>query len=299
MFLRSKRLLVGLIVMCFATHIVKGQEPLGEHGYASSGDVNIHYVTKGEGPLVVLMHGFPDFWYSWRNQMPEWSKHFQVVAIDQRGYNKSDQPEGVDEYKVDKLVDDVKAVIEHFGAKKATVVGHDWGGFVAWSFAMKYPEQLERLVVLNLPHPWGLQRELATNPEQAKNSQYARNFQQPAAGKFVTAEGLAGWVKEDDAKKRYVEAFKRSSIEGMLNYYKANYPAEPYKAPTAPPPKVQSPVLVIHGLGDKYLLSSGLNETWKWVDNELTIVTVPEAEHFVQHDKPEFVTKTVLNWLKQ
>jgi len=287
-----------LIAINFAPTAV-AQESLGIDGYAISGDIKIHYVTQGEGPLVVLLHGFPDFWYSWRNQMPEWSKHFKVVAIDQRGYNKSGQPEGVDEYKVEKLVDDVKSVIEHFGATKATVVGHDWGGFVAWSFAMKYPEHLDRLVVLNLPHPWGLQRELATNPEQAKNSQYARNFQKSEAAKFLSAAGLADWVKDAEAKKKYVEAFELSSFEGMLNYYKANYPTEPYEAPTGQPPKVKSPVLVIHGLDDKYLLSSGLNETWKWVDSELTIVTVPGAAHFVQHDKPELVTKTVLNWLNK
>lgn len=275
---------------------VCGQESQ-THGFAQSGDVKIHYVTQGEGPLVVMIHGFPDYWYTWRNQMPELAKHFKVVAIDQRGYNKSDQPEGVQNYAVDKLVDDVKAVVEHFKSKEAIIVGHDWGGFVAWTFAMKYPQHTSKLIVLNLPHPWALQRELATNPEQAMNSQYARNFQMPGAHKFLNAEGLAEWVVGDNAKQKYVEAFERSSFEAMLNYYKANYPRQPYRVPTDDPPKVKCPVLVIHGLGDIYLLASGLNGTWQWIEKDLTIVTVPEAKHFVQHDQPEVVTSTMLNWL--
>jgi pimeloyl-ACP methyl ester carboxylesterase len=281
------------------TAFVIGEEDLGEHGFALSGDVKIHYVSKGEGPLVVMLHGFPDYWYSWRHQMPTLAESFHVVAIDQRGYNKSDQPAGVENYAVDKLTSDVKAVIDHFGAEKATIIGHDWGGFVAWSFAMQHPEITDRLVILNLPHPWALQRELATNPVQAKNSQYARNFQMEGAYKLLTAEGLAGWVEDEQARKQYVAAFERSSFEAMLNYYKANYPKPPYQQPTQMPPLVKCPVLMLHGLGDTYLLASGLNETWRWVEKDLTIVTVPDAKHFVQHDRPEFVTATIFNWLKR
>jgi pimeloyl-ACP methyl ester carboxylesterase len=156
-------------------------EGLGEHGYADSDGVKIHYVTKGKGPLLVMIHGFPDYWYTWRKQMPVLAKHFQVVAMDQRGYNKSDAPTGVENYTMPKLTGDVKAILEHFGQERAVIVGHDWGGAVAWSFAMKYPEMTERLVILNLPHPKGLLRELANNPEQHKASAYARHFQQPGA----------------------------------------------------------------------------------------------------------------------
>ena len=269
------------------------------HHFAESGDVRIHYVSQGKGPLVVMLHGFPDFWWTWRNQMPELAKQYRVVAIDQRGYNKSDQPMGVDQYRMDHLVGDVAAVIEACGEKQAVVVGHDWGGAVAWNFAMKHPDKTAQLVVLNLPHPWGLQRELAINPEQRKNSQYARNFQLPGAHLALNAEALAAWVKEPEARQRYVEAFKRSSFEAMLNYYKANYARPPYDVPKEDPPKVKCPVLVIHGLGDQYLLASGLNETWQWVEKDLTIVTVPNAEHFVQHDQPKFVTSTILHWLNR
>ena len=166
-------------------------EELGEDGFVDSDGVKIHYVTAGKGPLVVLIHGFPDFWYTWRAQMPELAKHFQVVAVDMRGYNKSDQPEGVENYKVDKLVADIDAVVKHFKADKAIIVGHDWGGIVAWTYAMTHPDKVDRLVILNLPHPKGLARELANNPQQQKNSQYARNFQEPDAASKVKPEMLA------------------------------------------------------------------------------------------------------------
>lgn len=277
---------------------VTAEEPdLGTHGFATSGDVKIHYVSAGAGPLVVMIHGFPDYWYTWRKQMPTLAKSFQVVAMDQRGYNKSDQPSGVENYTIDKLVGDVHAVVEHFGREKAVIVGHDWGGMVAWSFAMKHPEMTDRLIILNLPHPNGLQRELATNPQQQKNSAYARYFQKPEAASKLTARGLAGWVKDESAREKYVAAFKRSSFESMLNYYKANYPRAPYEEPTVGLPKVQCSVLMIHGLKDRALLPAGLNGTWDWVEKDLTIVTLPGADHFVQQDAADTVTKQIWNWL--
>jgi epoxide hydrolase 4 len=283
--------------------------PGAEDGYVDSGGIKIHYVSLGrkENPLIVMIHGFPDFWYSWRAQMPELAKHFHVVAIDQRGYNLSDQPEGVENYKTDKLVGDVVAVVKHFGVAKAVIVGHDWGGLVAWTFAMTHPEMTDRLVVLNLPHPRGLVRELATNPQQQKNSQYARNFQKPDAAKHVALEFLTGWVRDPEARKVYLAAFKRSSLEGMLNYYKANYPRVPEDAannkeatPVIPDfPAVKCSVLLIHGLKDQALLPGALNDTWKWVDNDLTLVTIPGAGHFVQQDAAELVTKTITGWLRR
>ena len=138
--------------------------PGAEDGFVHSGGVNIHYVSLGkkDNPLLVMIHGFPDFWYSWRAQMPALAKQFHVVAIDQRGYNLSGQPEGVENYKTDKLVGDLLAVVDHFTPGKAVIVGHDWGGLVAWTFAMTHPDRTDRLIVLNLPHPRGLIRELQT-----------------------------------------------------------------------------------------------------------------------------------------
>jgi epoxide hydrolase 4 len=272
-----------------------------EDGYADSGGVKIHYAALGDkkNPLVVMIHGFPDFWYSWRNQMAALSSDYYVVAIDQRGYNLSDKPKGVENYDMRLLVGDVIAVIKHLGREKAIIVGHDWGGAVSWTLATYQPQFVEKLIILNLPHLRGLSRELANNPQQQKNSQYARNFQQPDAHTKVTAEQLAFWVKDPDAKKKYIEAFKRSDLEAMLNYYKRNYPREPYKEDTSPVVKVKIPVLMIHGLDDTALLPGALNNTWEWLESDLTLVTIPKAGHFVQQDASDMVTRSMKMWLKR
>jgi len=272
-----------------------------EHGYADSSGVKIHYAALGDkkNPLIVMIHGFPDFWYSWRDQMAALSTDYYVVAIDQRGYNLSDKPKGVESYDMRLLVGDVIAVIKHLGREKAIIVGHDWGGAVSWTLATFQPQFVEKLIILNLPHLRGLSRELANNPQQQKNSQYARDFQQPDAHTKITAERIAFWVKDPEAKKKYIEAFKRSDMEAMLNYYKRNYPREPYKEDTSPVVKVKMPVLMIHGLDDTALLAGALNNTWEWLESDLTLVTIPKAGHFVQQDASDMVTRSMKMWLKR
>lgn len=269
------------------------------HGFADNEGVKIHYASVGEGPLVLMIHGFPDFWYSWRFQMEALASEYRCVAFDQRGYNQSDKPAGQENYDVLKLVSDAVAVIDHLGEEKATVVGHDWGGFVAWFLAAYHPERVERLIICNLPHPKGISRELATNPEQQANSAYARAFQQEGAHKVVTEEMLAMLVAPDDAEAReiYLEAFKNSDLEAMLAYYKQNYPREPYTQDTREVPTVQVPVLVFHGLLDQALHANALNNTWEWVAAPLQIVTVPGANHWVHHDASALVNSTIRDWL--
>jgi pimeloyl-ACP methyl ester carboxylesterase len=224
------------------------------------------------------------------------SDKFQCVAIDQRGYNLSDKPKGVENYDVRLLVGDVAAVIKSLGHDKAIIVGHDWGGLVAWQVALNLPQMTEKLIILNLPHPRGLSRELANNPAQQKASAYARNFQKPDA--TLTAEQLASIREKNPAvRPKYLEAFQRSDIQAMLNYYKANYPREPYVEDKSPVVKTQMPVLMIHGLGDTALLSGALNNTWDWMGQDLTLVTIPGAGHFVQEDASEMVSKSMRMWL--
>jgi len=297
--MRSRLLVLGMVAAALCVdQDVHGAEPMQE-GFVDSQGVKIHYVTRGTGRLLVLIHGFPDYWYTWRKQIPELSQHFQVVAIDQRGYNKSDKPVGVANYEMGKLVADLSAVVDHFSKQPAVIVGHDWGGMVAWTFAMQHPDRTHRLVILNLPHPRGLVRELVENPQQQKNSQYAREFQKADAAKRLTPEGLARWVRDDAARQRYLEAFRRSSFEGMLNYYKANYPRSPYKQTEIAYPQVKCPVLMFHGLRDRALLPGALNGTWAWIDNTLTLITVPNAGHFVQQDAADLVTRRMLSWLRE
>ena len=175
---------------------------------------------------------------------------------------------------------------------------------------MYMPQMTERLIICNLPHPRGLGRELATNPEQQRNSNYAREFQKEGAHEQLTAEGLAGWVTDPAARAKYVEAFEHSDFEAMLNYYKRNYPrtppspppageTDPAAAPPAPAnmPRVSCSILMIHGLDHTALLPAGLNDTWEWVDGDLTITTVPGAGHFVQQDAADLVSRSMRAWL--
>ena len=277
-----------------------------EHGYADNEGVRIHYAVTGSGPLVVMIHGFPDFWYSWRHQMDGLKDAYRVVAIDQRGYNLSDKPEGVENYDMSLLVSDVAAVVRHLGEDKATIVGHDWGGMVAWNVAFQVPEIVDRLVILNLPHPNGLARAGRDNPEVLAGTTYAKVFREGSPddpdvffGYPMTAETLSGWVTDAEAREKYIEAFERSDFTAMLNYYKRNYPdvwsGDDVSWPEAP--NVAVPTLIFHGLEDTALHSDGLNNTWDWIDRDLTIVTVPGAGHFVQQDAPELVTSTMRSWL--
>ena len=292
------RRVAAFAALSFAALAAQAGDAEVTHHYADNDGVKIHYVMAGDSrPLVVMIHGFPDFWYSWNEQIKALQSTHRVVAIDQRGYNRSDKPKGLDNYAMPKLVSDVAAVIRDMGETKAVIVGHDWGGMVAWTFAMTNPEMTERLAVLNLPHPKGLNRELANNPDQQRNSQYARAFQLPGAHKLLTAERLAGWVKGDAKRAKYIEAMKRSDFEAMLNYYKRNYPRPPYEEDTSEPVRLKIPVLLIHGLDDKALLSGALNRTWEWLDGDLTLVTIPGAGHFVHHDKPSLVSRTLKMWL--
>ncbi len=274
-------------------------EDKAEHRYANNNGVKIHYALYGSGPLVVFLHGFPDYWLTWRHQMLALAKSFRAAALDMRGYNLSDKPKGVENYNINRLVDDAAAVIAAEGEKSAVIVGHDWGGATAWNIAMRRPELVEKLAILNMPHPYSLARELATNPEQVKYSQYARNFMDPEFYKQISLERLGNWVRDPAAKAKHLEAMQRSDPQAMLHYYQANYPREPYRVWNSEPAHVKMPTLLIHGLKDKALAATGLNGLWNWVDADLTITTIPGADHFVQQDAADLVSRTLLAWLKR
>ena len=310
---KIKRLIWAIAaVAVFANHAAAADDIWDEvdHGYAENNGVRIHYASIGEGPLVVMIHGFPDFWYSWRHQMAGLKDRFQLVAVDQRGYNLSDQPDGVESYDMKLLVGDVVAVIRKLGQEQATIVGHDWGGVVAWNVAFSHPQLVHNLVVLDLPHPNGLAKAWATNEEAFANTGYARTFREGNAndpeiffGRPMTAQTLSGWVTDEDARLKYIEAFGQSDFAAMLNYYKQNYPdlwnpdsREPSLAP-ADIPNLDIPTLLFHGLQDRALHSDALNNTWDWIDRDLTIVTAPDAGHFVQQDAADLVTTTMRWWL--
>lgn len=268
-----------------------------EHKFAVNCGVKIHYAAAGIGPLLVFIHGFPDHWLGWWRQMSVLRNHYRVVAIDMRGFNLSDKPAEAEAYKINHLVGDVRAVIENEGATQATLVGHDWGGFVAWHTAMDAPDLVEKLIVVNMAHPWAIPRDLEHDASQQKASEYVRMFRHPLSHTQVPLARLSAWVEDPAFKTRNEKAMAASSMDGMFNYYRMNWPSEPYQTRTDEPPHVKAPTLLIHGLDDIYVMPVALNGVWNWVDAELSILTLPRVGHFSQHIAADRVTRAISNWL--
>jgi len=271
-------------------------------GFVNNNGVNIHYLSWGDGPLVIMLHGFPDFWYSWRHIIPEVSKDYKVVAIDLRGYNLSDKPEGVENYTMRTLISDIVAVIDHFKVLNAILIANDWGGAIAWNLALYRPDKVDKLIACNIPFPANIGK---YNNEHPEVGQYARDFQSDDPSE-LTPESLVAALPDRSEDEYYLEAFRKSSIEAMLNYYKASYPrlnnsstsGSNSSQSTVKPLNVKCPVLMIYGLKDGALPPGMMNDTWDRIDNHLTIYTIPEGGHFIQQEKPVIVNRVINSWLQ-
>jgi len=302
-----KTLLIAILLsLCFSIPILGNNDVFEkvDHHYADNEGVKIHYVTMGEGPVLIMLHGFPDFWYTWRYQMADLSKDYKVVAVDLRGYNKSDKPKGANNYSMLLLMQDVMAVMSDLKEEKATIIANDWGGAIAWQLAAYFPDKVERLIACNIPHPAAMRNYLVDHPS---TGQYAQDFMKEGAEKNLSAKGLTSLHSglSDTDRKRYEAAFEASSFESMLNYYRANYPrtsnlkSSQQSTSRPAPSNIKSPVLMIYGLKDKALPPGMLNDTWDYVDNEVTIRTIPEAGHFVQQEAADKVNKMIRSWLAE
>eukprot|EP01030_Chromulinospumella_sphaerica_P012830 gene12830-12622_t len=268
-----------------------------DHRFAQNGTTRIHVATAGTGRLVLFIHGFPDHWLTWHAVMASFLKTHRVAAMDLRGFNLSDQPLNPSDYDLASLVGDVAAAIESCGAKSAVLVGHDWGGWLAWQVAMTRPDLVEGLVVMDMPHPWAIARELAINPRQEAASAYVRGFQQPGAERAVPLERLGAWVTDPAYRTRHDEAFARTNLGAPMNYYRVHFPAPPYRVWESAPPPVKAPTLIIHGLADAYALPEGLNGVWDWVEAPLTVHAWPGVGHFVQQEQPGRVVSALAGFL--
>ena len=286
----------------------RGESVTAQEGSVDSDGVNIVYHTAGEGRLVVFVHSIVGPWFDWRNQMVALSEHYRVVAMSTRGTDKSDKPTGVENYTMAKISGDIAAIIDHFGEQQAIIVGQDSGGFYAWHFAMTHPDKTERLISLGTIHPAGLIRELASDPEQQRASMFQRGMQEnPNAG----AE-FGGWMRsrppaaDDTAElgRLRQEAFGRLYAESIVNFYKANWPRPPFSLETegfgfriGEFPPVQAPTLLIYGENSGPFKPATLNDTWRWVDGELTLQILPGVGHGPHNEVPEIVTPRILEWL--
>ena len=280
------------------------------HRYADLGEVRLHYVEAGEGPLVLLLHGFPQFWYQWRHQVPALVEAgFRVVAPDMRGYNLSDKPLGVRAYRVELLARDMERLILACGEWTAALVGHDWGAIVAWIAAMRHPERVEKLAILNVPHPARFLDGLLS-PMQLLRSSYVFFFQIPRlpeevirAGDFALLRSALGrdrvrpgsFTAEDI--ERYIEAIARpGALNATINYYRALL-----RHPTgtrALLQRVEAPVLVIWGERDRFLSRRLAEPPPLWVPNLVSVTRLPDASHWVAEDRPLEVNSLLLDFLR-
>lgn len=269
-----------------------------EHRRASNDGIGIHYVTGGAGPAVLFIHGFPDFWYGWRYQLSALADRYQVIAMDQRGYNLSDAPAGSGNYRMDLLVSDAIAVLRHAGHDAAIIVGHDWGGAVGWHIAMQAPEAARGLVVLATPHPRGLARELSANPAQREASEYALRFCLDGSEDRLDAARLTEMVAHNvEDRLAYREAFARSDIRAMMDYYRCNF-HRPHSEPAgAELPSIRCPTLLLAGLQDGTFVPDCFAGTWLWIDAEFTLVTLPGIGHSPQVEAPDIVNGHLSAWL--
>jgi pimeloyl-ACP methyl ester carboxylesterase len=275
-------------------------------GYAKFGDQSLHYVEAGEGPLVVLLHGFPEFWFGWRLQIgPLAEAGFRVVAPDTRGYNLSSKPEGFKAYGVDLLAADIRDFIREIGGESATLVGHDWGGSIAWTVAMNHPEVVDRLAILNAAHPRRLSEGLK-NPNQLRKSWYFFFFATPGLPEDVVHARDWHFFRHflHDAQppytpeeiERYVEAWSQpGAAAGMINYYRASV-RQSQKEAAAKLRPISAPTLVIWGEQDSYLGSDLAEPDHNDVRNLDRVERLADASHWVHHDESERVNKLLIDF---
>ena len=275
-------------------------------GYAEIGDQRLHYMEAGDGPLIVLLHGFPEFWYGWREQIqPLAAAGFRVVAPDMRGYNLSSKPDGVKAYDTDQLTADIRDLVHERGAQSALLAGHDWGGSVAWATAMNHPEVVDRLAILNAAHPRKLSQGLH-HPSQLRKSWYFFFFDLPELPESVVHADHWHFFRHflHDARpaytpaeiERYVEAWSQpGAATGMINYYRSSVRQSPKKAEEALRP-INATTLVIWGERDRYLSPDLAEPDHDDVPNLDRVERLPDASHWVHHDEAERVTQLLTDF---
>jgi len=289
-----------------------------QHAFADlPNGLRLHYVAAGTGPLILFVHGFPEFWYEWKEQLADFGRDHLAVAPDMRGCNLSAKPALVKDYRAKHLVEDLRLLAAHLGSTRFVLVAHDWGGAVAWSLAAVHPELIEKLVVINAPHPVTFARELRGNPAQQQASAYMNLFRSDKAERVLSENGYArlarmtldewaanGGAATDADRSAYLAAWSEpGALTGGLNYYRAS-PLHPPEAgslsalPDMDPDMfhVRVPTLVIWGERDAALLTGNLDGLEDHVD-DLRVVRIPEASHWVVHEQPARINALIRGFI--
>jgi len=279
-----------------------------EERYIETNGIKLHTVLIGEGEPIIMLHGFPEFWYSWKNVMLGLKNEFRLIVPDTRGINLSDKPEGIENYKIKVLVDDIKGLAEALQLDKFVLAGHDFGGILSWYFAGIYPELLKKLIICNVAHPLAMQRTYIKYPEQREMMAYAFDLMKPNAAEIVSENDYQGVReagifdnKDDLGEKMLREAWAQpGSLKAGCTYYKAAYD---------PPPrgtgvdewkdgKIKVPTLVIHGMQDHAMLPQILDPLDEYVEN-IKIVRVENSSHWILDDAPDVVIKEIRQFVKK
>jgi pimeloyl-ACP methyl ester carboxylesterase len=281
--------------------------------------LNVQTGGPAGAPPIVLLHGFPESHRTWRDVAPALARDFLVVAPDQRGFAGSDKPEGVEAYRADAILADLIALVDELGLDRFTLVGHDWGGAVAWLAALRHPDRLARLVIVNAPHPLIFQRSLIDDPAQRAASQYMRAFRDPGMERAIAAMGLETFYRKSfgghvdlaripaGEKRAYLDQWGApGALSAMLNWYRASGIVVPAIGEDAampawaagPFPVIDLPTLVIWGLRDRALLRCQIVPLREVVDDPKLAVT-PHAGHFVPWEQPAFVHAAIRDFIAE
>ena len=270
-----------------------------EEVYIETNGIKLHTIVIGSGEPLILLHGFPEFWYCWKSVIPGLKENFKLIIPDMRGYNLSDKPKDVQKYKLEYLIGDIKGLIEELKLKRVFLAGHDWGGVVAWAFAEKYPNLLKKLIILNAPHPKIFQKSLRIDKKQQEASSYIFEFLKPNAEKKLYEDDyrrLKKAVFEDMFiktnftefdKEKYIETWSQpGAILGGVNYYRANTSFDEWTG------IIEVPTLVIWGMKDVALLPQQLEGLSDYVKN-LKIVRSENSSHWITHDDPDLIISSI------
>ncbi|XP_075714904.1 epoxide hydrolase 3-like isoform X2 [Rhinoderma darwinii] len=288
----------------------------GQHGHIriTKSGIRIHYVASGEkgNPLMLLLHGFPENWFSWRYQLDEFSRDYWTVAVDLRGFGGSDAPPELRDYRMESLLQDIQDIITGLGYSDCILVGHDWGGTLAWTFAVRHHNMVSRLIVMNAPHPSAFHDYVLAHPSQLFSSRYVFLFQLPVLPEILLSLGDFEYIRkplidasmgiqneERRLSKEEIEAFvyypsQRGALTPALNYYRNLFGFFPVKAQD-----VLVPTLLLWGEQDTFLEAAMVPEMQQYVRAPFQAEIIPNASHWLQQDQPEEVNKIMWDFLRR